>query len=334
MTFESESCDLSGRRQSAPASHEAPASEARSTGTLGAELSELAVDGASAGATKRPPAELTLDEESRSPSSCVDSDATAEGTTMYNMLQRHEVQVLLGAGLRQNRIVELTGVSERTIRRIGSEEPVTQIDDGIERRKRSLGRPSKTAGFRELVKNWLKQEPELKSVELLHRMKQKGYKGKRSAAYDLIKTVRKRIAKYVMRFEGLPGEFTQHDFGEVTVKYTDGRRQKIHFFATRLKYSRWVEVTIVPNQRAETLIRAMLGHFAAIGGIPLLAVFDRPKTIAVEWRKDGTVTKWNSTFSQAMFGLGLGVELCWPYSPEQKALASHCTSWVGFGTTS
>jgi hypothetical protein len=113
-----------------------------------------------------------------------------------------------------------------------------------------------------------------------------------------------------MRFEGLPGEFTQHDFGEVLVQYTDGRRQKIHFFATRLKFSRWVEVTIVPNQKAETLICTLFDHFAAIGGLPLLAVFDRPKTIAMEWAKDGRVTKWNRTFEQAMFGLGLGVELC------------------------
>jgi transposase len=49
----------------------------------------------------------------------------------------------------------------------------------------------------------------------------------------------------------------------------------VHFFATRLKYSRWVEVTIVPDERAETLVRTMVDHFASLGGIPLLAVFDR-----------------------------------------------------------
>lgn len=49
----------------------------------------------------------------------------------------------------------------------------------------------------------------------------------------------------------------------------------MHFFASRLKYSRWAEVTLVPNEQAETLVRALVDHFAAIGGIPLLAVFDR-----------------------------------------------------------
>jgi hypothetical protein len=77
-----------------------------------------------------------------------------------------------------------------------------------------------------------------------------------------------------------------------------------------------------------TLIRAAHRHFEAIGGIPLLAVFDRPKTIAKEWRKDGTVTKWNPTFEKAMFGLGMGVELCWPASPEQKGSVENLVKWV------
>ena len=52
----------------------------------------------------------------------------------------------------------------------------------------------------------------------------------------------------------------------------------MHFSASRLKYSRWIEVTIVPEERAETLVRTWVDHFAAIGGVPVLAVLDRPKT--------------------------------------------------------
>jgi hypothetical protein len=64
-------------------------------------------------------------------------------------------------------------------------------------------------------------------------MRRKGYEGQRTAAYGLIAGMRKLVVRNVMRFEGLPGEFTQHDFGEVVVRYTDGRRQKILFLATR-----------------------------------------------------------------------------------------------------
>lgn len=71
----------------------------------------------------------------------------------------------------------------------------------------------------------------------------------------------------------MPGEFTQHDFGQVDVRFLDGTRRRVHVFATRLKYSRWVEVAIVLDERAETLVRTMVDHFASFGGIPLLAVF-------------------------------------------------------------
>ena len=73
----------------------------------------------------------------------------------------------------------------------------------------------------------------------------------------------------LVRFEGLPGEFSQHDFGEVEVRYQDDRTETVHFFASRLEYSRWVEVTLVSDERVESLVRALVDHLAAFGGVPL-----------------------------------------------------------------
>jgi hypothetical protein len=74
----------------------------------------------------------------------------------------------------------------------------------------------------------------------------------------------------------------------------------VHFFASRLKYSRWVDVTIVPDECAETLVRTLVDHFALIGGIPLLAVFDRPKTVAGKSATNRTATgKRFSFFARA-----------------------------------
>ncbi len=53
-------------------------------------------------------------------------------------------------------------------------------------------------------------------------------------------------------------------------------------------------------------MRAMVAHFEATGDIPLLAVFDRPKTIAIAWSKDGVVTERNATFAGVVLDLGLG----------------------------
>jgi hypothetical protein len=72
----------------------------------------------------------------------------------------------------------------------------------------------------------------------------------------------------------------------------------------------------------------MVDHFDAIGGIPLLAVFYRPKTIALHWGRDGEVTEWNPTFAGVALDLGLGIELCWPHSPEQKGSVENLVKWV------
>ena len=77
----------------------------------------------------------------------------------------------------------------------------------------------------------------------------------------------------------MPGEFSQHDFGHVDVTFVDGTKKRVHFFASRLKYSRVVAVTLVENERVETLLRCVARHFVAFGGLPLMAVFDRPRTI-------------------------------------------------------
>jgi transposase len=91
---------------------------------------------------------------------------------MIDMLKRHEVQVLRRAGHTWKEIAALSGVSVRTVRRIAAEIEVTTIDNGAERARRHVGRPSKADAFRDVLVQALTEEPSLRSVELLHRARQ------------------------------------------------------------------------------------------------------------------------------------------------------------------
>ena len=245
------------------------------------------------------------------------------------MTKRHQIQVLRAAGHGPKEVSELAGVSERTVRRVAAETPVERFDDATERKRRGIGRPSKVASFRKWVEELLEREPGLPTLEVLRRAREDGYTGAKSAFYSMVSAVRPPAeVKPLVRFEGLPAEFSQHDFGEVWVTWLDGRRTKVRFFASRLKYSRTVRVSRVPNQQVEVLTRTLVQHFEDFGGVPLLAVFDRPKTVAIKWRKDGTVTQWNETFLAVVNELRVGVELCFPYSPEQKGSVENLVGWV------
>lgn len=128
-----------------------------------------------------------------------------------------------------------------------------RFDDSAERQQRGIGRPSKVATFRKWVEDLLEREPELPTLEVLRRAREDGYQGGKSAFYAMVAEVRPAApVKPLVRFEGLAGEFSQHDFGEVWVTFLDGRRVKVRFFASRLKYSRTVCVSRVPNQQVES----------------------------------------------------------------------------------
>lgn len=247
---------------------------------------------------------------------------------VHDMLKRHAIQVLLAAGHTQEEVARELGVGVRTVRRILNEPEVHDVDLVAERKRRSVGRPSKVEGYRELIENLLGEKPDLKTLEILRQCRLRGYDGGKSALYGLVSELRSKVVDFHMRFEGLPGEFSQHDFGQVVVEYLDGTKERIHFFASRLKWSRWSRVSVVPNQQAETLIRALLDHFEDMGGVPLCAVFDRPKTVALKWSKDGKVTDWNPTFAYAALEIGFTAEVCWPHAPRQKGAVENLVGWV------
>jgi len=247
---------------------------------------------------------------------------------MIDMLKRHEIQVLRRAGHSQIEVATLAGVARRTVQRVDIEAAVTHIDTAQEREAREIGRPAKAEPFRSAITEIVAQEPNLLAVEILRRVKLKGYTGGKTALYTLVSALRPKTVRPLVRFEGLAGEFSQHDFGHVDVGFLNGTEKRVHFFASRLKYSRWVEVSLVPNERAETLVRIFVDHFAAIGGVPLLAVFDRPKTVALKWARDGRVTEWNPLFAGVALDLSVGIEVCWPASPWQKGSVENLVGWV------
>jgi hypothetical protein len=154
-------------------------------------------------------------------------------------------------------------------------------------------------------------------MEILHRVRERGYRGGKSALYNLVALLRSPATGPMVRFEGLPGEFSQHDFGSLRVPYVNGRAERLHFFASRLKYSRWSQVVLVPDERVESLVRALLDSFES---------FDNPKTVVVE-RHAGKV-EWNQTFGQVALDYRFAPELCAPRRANQKGSVENLVGWV------
>lgn len=224
-------------------------------------------------------------------------------------------------------VARQTGVSKRTVTRIAQEAPVEALQDGAEVERRGIGRPKRARAFEEAIRQILIDEPGLPTVEVLHRLKQQGYRGGKSATYDLVRRLRGPAPAPVMvRFEGVAGEFAQFDFGQVQVRYLSGAVQKLHFACYRLKYSRWVHVEITANEQVEPLCRSLLHAFEKSGGVPLAVVFDNPKTVVLHPKKTPIV--WNRTLAQLCLDYGFAIELCEPRRGNQKGAVENLVGWV------
>jgi transposase len=246
---------------------------------------------------------------------------------VIDAMSRHEIQVLRAANMAQRAVAAATNVSLRSVRRIEHEPPITTSDTAELTAARRIGRPSIPAPWAALVESWLQEDHGLPGVEILRRLgDEHGYRGGKSAVYQLVRRLRPSSVAPLVRFEGVPGEFSQHDFGQVDVRYTSGQSERIRFFASRLKWSRVVHVVLVPDEREEALVRGLLDAFEVFGGIPLVTVWDNPKTVVISRKRELIV--WNSIFGQVALDYRFAPELCWPRSGQQKGAVENLVGWV------
>jgi transposase len=250
------------------------------------------------------------------------------------MFDRHEVWTLHNTGeYSQRRIAKTLGISRTSVQRILSEAPITSNDvlhERDARKARGVGRPCLADQLAPSLAQWIEAEPKLSGREALRRLREQGRKLGDSTFYRAWQQARGTadIPEPVMvRFEGVPGEFAQFDFGECDIRLGNGSTRRVHFACYRLKYSRWMYVQVVPDQKVESLIRALLNGFASAGGVPLSVVFDRPKTVVIGKNSEG-LPKWNTTLARAAIDYGFVIELCMPRAGWQKGSVEALVKFV------
>ena len=133
-----------------------------------------------------------------------------------------------------------------------------------------------------------------------------------------------------LRFEGVPGEFLQIDWGEVRnmafIK-PELEGQTRYFFAARLKYSRLMFVSFHTDMREETLLRCLIACFTTIGGVPWVVVTDNMKT-AVLGRNAQHEPVWNPAYQKLAVEFKFHPEACAPASGNQKGAVENLVKYV------
>ena len=246
-------------------------------------------------------------------------------------MKRFQIHNLRQAEISVAATAASSGVSKRTVIRVGQEAPISDPTAHDEATRQRMGRPSPLTEHLPTIERWLEQDPRQSTGAILERLRvEENFQGGKSSVYTAVKRLRPAKPKDgVVRFDAVPGEFSQHDFGQVVVNFQDGTSERLHFFASTLKYSRMRRIFLVDNERVEAVCRGLVDAFEYFGGVPLVASFDNPKTIVIR-HKDANV-EWNKTFAHFTVEAGFSPHACWPLRPQEKGQVENL---VGYSKSS
>src|SRR2546429_689296 len=236
---------------------------------------------------------------------------------MLRYMERSTIYYLKQKGWSNVQIAEFTGHHRDTVARVLREE--------VEKKPKTRERTSAVAVFAAQIAEWLDQNLSvIRMLELARANTDHPYAGKDTAFYDYVRKLRRARKQapgnLALRFEGVPGEFLQIDWGEVRgleLSKEAMEPQTRYFFAARLKYSRSMYVSFHTDMREETLLRCLIACFAEIDGVPWAVVTDHMKT-AVLGRDEQNQPIWNPAYQKLAVEFKFHPDVCAPASGNQK----------------
>ena len=250
---------------------------------------------------------------------------------MIDLMTRLKIHHMAEGKVPQAQIAERCGVGLRSVERILTEPAPTASELAADERTFAArrGRPPKAdASMVQRIRTLLESEPRLPATEVLRRSRDWGFTGGRSQMSELVRRLRpKPRQEPVVRFDGLPGEYAQFDFGECEVDLVSSGKVRVQFFAGRLKFSRFMDVELVADQQSESLVRSLMGCLVAFGGSPKEWVFDNPKTIRISpiGREPVVLHRY---LAQAVAEFRVIPTLCAPRSGNQKGSVERLVGFV------
>ncbi|MDP6736428.1 MAG: IS21 family transposase [Nitrospinaceae bacterium] len=240
-------------------------------------------------------------------------------------MERSDIKRLKKRGLTNCAIADLVGHDRETVSRVLLE-PTDQAPASRSRR-------SQVDVFTAQIRDWLCAGlPVRRMLELAMTYPVHPYGGGKSAFYERVRKIRTEFdlqkADVPIRFEGLPGEFLQVDWGEVRhFPLEKGPCVTRYFYAARLKYSRFMHVLWRDNMTQETLIRCLCATFVHIGGVPWVCVFDNLKTVTTG-RDAHHQPIWHPVFFSFATDLGFTPQACDIRAANQKGSVENLVKFV------
>ncbi len=234
---------------------------------------------------------------------------------MLREMERSTIKFLRKKGKTYNEIAREVGCNRETVARI--------LKEPMDKKFQRPPSYSQVERYREQIEEWLRKGIKVtRMLEIVREDPDNPYTGGKSAFYEQVARMKSEMKlkekEISVRFEGLPGEYLQVDWGEVRdFPFVQKDALVRYIFAARLKFSRVIYVEFREDMRLETLIRCLLRCFEYIGGVPWACVFDNMKTVVIGRGKNGELI-WNEAFGKFAAEMDFHREICDKGAGNQK----------------
>ena len=219
-----------------------------------------------------------------------------------------EIRSLAKQGYSCRQIARMSGLHRLTGKKYLTE-------DGLPVYKK-VARKSKLEPFYSLIQGWLSQQ-DYQASRIHELVLGQGYQG----SYDTvrryvgsIKEQRDRTA--YIRFETMPGQQAQVDFGDFQILNPDGTTTTVYCFIMVLGYSRHMYVEFIERCTMANFLACHQHAFGFFGGIPAEILYDNMKNVVIK-RLAGAI-QWNQTFASFCAHYGVKPLATPAYSPWAK----------------
>lgn len=242
-------------------------------------------------------------------------------------MERSAIQVMAKRGKSIRQIAAELGRSPTTIARVLKE----PVDKPPPKRRRQ----SKVESYRRQIDQGIGAGlSNVRILEMARADAAQPYRGGRTVFDDLVRRVRQEVAQQQaardvpVRFEGLPAEYLQVDWGEIRrFPFTQQPPATRYFLACRLKYSRFSWVGFTGDMRQESLFHGLVDCFLALGWVPWVLVFDNMKTVT-SGRDSAGQPVWTPALLQLAGEFGFHPQACDPGAGNQKGSVESLVKWV------
>lgn len=220
-----------------------------------------------------------------------------------------QIKLLARQGVAKSRIAEQFGISRQTVyNHLSRSEPFPRPREK---------RPSKLDPYKDHIRARL-EKYDLPATVLLRELAGMGYEGGITILRDFIRPLKTEFVRRVTeRFETVPGEQAQVDWGECDTLLVDGQRRKLYVFVMVLGYSRMTYARFTTSTRLPVLLDCLRRALETLG-IPSELLVDNMKQAVDQHDITTGTVRWNAKFLDFVEHFGVVPAASPPYWPRVK----------------